>query len=131
MSELSRTDEIFYTRAGLERATVERLVDDALKGADDGELYLEYRQSESLAFDDGRLKNAAFDTSQGFGLRCVSGESAGYAHSTDLSHAAIARAAETMRAVSRGQSGTLADGPQLIHDLAKGALDAVKVVLTP
>ena len=112
MSELSRTDEIFYTRAGLERPTVERLVDDALKGADDGELYLEYRQSESLAFDDGRLKSAAFDTSQGFGLRCVSGESAGYAHSTDLSHAAIARAAETVRAVSRGQSGTLAEGPQ-------------------
>lgn len=25
----------------------------------------------------------------------------------------------------------LADGPQLIHDLAKGTLDAVKVVLTP
>jgi TldD protein len=112
MTELSRTDEIFYTRAGLERATVERLVDDTLKGADDGELYLEYRQSESLAFDDGRLKSAAFDTSQGFGLRCVSGEASGYAHSTDLSHAAIARAAETVRTVARGQSGTLADGPQ-------------------
>jgi len=111
MSELPPTDDIFYTRAGLERATVERLVDDALQGVDDGELFLEYRQSESLAFDDGRLKSAAFDTSQGFGLRCVGGESAGYAHATALSHGAIARAAETVRAVSRGQAGRLAEGP--------------------
>ena len=51
-----------------------------LKGADDGEMFLEYRQSESLVFDDERLKSASFDTSQGFGLRSVSGETTGYAH---------------------------------------------------
>jgi len=33
-------------------------LDDALKGADDGELYVERGISESLTFDDGRLKNA-------------------------------------------------------------------------
>ncbi len=72
MSDLARTDELFYTRAGLDRAKLERQVDDALNGADDGEMFLEYRQSESLSYDDGRLKSAAFDTSQGFGLRAVS-----------------------------------------------------------
>src|SRR5258708_31856974 len=111
MSELSRTDEIFYTRAGLERATVERLVDDALGGADDGELFLEYRQSESLAFDDGRLKNASFDTSQGFGLRAVLGESAGYAHATELSHDAVTRAARTIQAVKSGAAGDPGPAP--------------------
>ena len=111
MSELSRTDEIFFTRAGLDRPTVERLVDETLRGADDGELFLEYRQSESLAYDDGRLRSAAFDTAQGFGLRSIAGESAGYAHSTELSHAAIERAAETVRTVTRGHSGTLAESP--------------------
>ena len=60
MSDLARTDEIFYTRAGLDRGRVERIVSDALKGADDGELFLEYRQSEALSFDDGRLKSASF-----------------------------------------------------------------------
>jgi uncharacterized membrane-anchored protein len=96
MSDLARTDELFYTRAGLDRAKLERQVDEALAGADDGEMFLEYRQSESLAYDDGRLKSASFDTSQGFGLRSDSGEAAGYAHATDLSHDAIGRAAQRL-----------------------------------
>ncbi|MEE8293261.1 MAG: DNA gyrase modulator, partial [Kiloniellales bacterium] len=88
MSSLATTDDLFFNRAGLDRNRVEALVDDALGGADDGELFLEYRQSESLSFDDGCLKSASFDTSQGFGLRAVAEEAAGYAHSSELSHAA-------------------------------------------
>ena len=71
MSHLAATDDLFFNRAGLDQRRLEKVVDDALDGADDGELFLEYRQSESLAFDDGRLKSASFDTSQGFGLRSV------------------------------------------------------------
>jgi TldD protein len=111
MSHLSATDELFFTRAGLDRARLEGLVDDALAGADDGELFLEYRQSESLAFDDGRLRNAAFDTAQGFGLRAVAGEAAGYAHASELSEEAVRRAAETVKAVQAGHGGVMAEGP--------------------
>ncbi|KZD02876.1 metalloprotease TldD [Oceanibaculum pacificum] len=111
MSALTQTDELFFTRAGLDRSRVERLVGDALSGADDGELYLEYSQSESLGFDDGRLKAASFDTAQGFGLRAVLGDAAGYAHAADLSEEAIRRAAATVQAVKSGHGGTLADGP--------------------
>jgi TldD protein len=111
MSDLARTDELFYTRAGLDRGKLERQVGEALAGADDGELFLEYRQSESLAYDDGKLKSASFDTSQGFGLRAVSGEAAAYAHATELSHDAVGRAAKTVQAVKTGQSGNVADGP--------------------
>ena len=39
---------------------VQGLVDSALKGADDGELFLEYSQSESFAFDDNRLESGQF-----------------------------------------------------------------------
>ena len=67
-------DDLFFSATGLDRSRVEGLVGDALHGAEDGELFLEYRQSEALAFDDGRLKTASFDTTQGFGLRCVSSE---------------------------------------------------------
>ena len=49
-------DELFFNQTGLDRGRVQRLVDDSLAGADDGEMFLEYRQSESFAFDDGRLK---------------------------------------------------------------------------
>jgi TldD protein len=111
MTDLSRSDEIFFTRAGLDRARLERQVGEALSGADDGELFLEYRQSESLAFDDGKLKSASFDTSQGFGLRAIVGESAGYAHATELSHEAIARAARTVQAVKSVAAGHAAESP--------------------
>lgn len=112
MSHLSDTDDIFYSRAGLDRNRLESIVDDALNGADDGELYLEYCQSEGLAFDDGKLKSASFDTTQGFGLRGISGEAAGYAHASELSEAAIKRAAQTVKTVHAGHGGTMAEAPQ-------------------
>ena len=74
MSAIQQTDDLFFNRQDLDRSRVESVVSDALKGTDDGELFFEYRQSESLTFDDGRLKNASFDTTQGFGLRAVAGE---------------------------------------------------------
>ncbi len=112
MGHVADTDDIFYTRAGLDRNRLESIVDDALTGADDGELYLEYCQSEGLAFDDGKLKSASFDTTQGFGLRGISGEAAGYAHASELSEAAIKRAAETVKTVNSGHGGTMAEAPQ-------------------
>ncbi|MFN3461894.1 MAG: TldD/PmbA family protein, partial [Oceanibaculum sp.] len=111
MTVLAQTDELFFTRAGLDRGRIERLVGEALSGADDGELYLEYSQSESLGFDDGRLKAASFDTAQGFGLRSVIGDAAGYAHAAELSEEAIRRAVTTVQAVKSGHGGTLAEGP--------------------
>ena len=111
MSHLAVTDDLFFSRAGLDQNRVEAQVNQALKGADDGELFLEYRLSESLAYDDGRLKNASFDTLQGLGLRSIAGEAAGYAHSSELSEAAIGRSAEAIRAVHSGHGGVMADTP--------------------
>jgi len=95
----------------MELGRVERLVADALQGMEDGELFLEHVQSESLAFDDGRIKSASFDQSQGFGLRALSGEGTGYAHASELSEAAIARAGRAVRAVRDGNAGSLALAP--------------------
>jgi TldD protein len=80
-------------------------------GAEDGELFLERRRSESLVFDDGRVKNASYDASEGFGLRAVKGEVAGYAHSTEISQAALTRAAETARLAVGDGGGVLAPPP--------------------
>ncbi len=111
MSDLATTDELFFTRAGLDRVRTERVVAEALAGADDGELFLEYCQSESLVFDDGQLKSASFDQTQGFGLRAVAGEATGYAHASELTEEAIRRAAETVRAVHAGHGGDMAGAP--------------------
>jgi TldD protein len=105
------SDASLLDRAGLDRARVNRLIARGLEGADDGELFLEYRQAEVLVFDNGRLKQATYDTSQGFGLRAVKDESVGYAHASDVSEAAIARAADAVRAVKGGYSGTYAEAP--------------------
>src|SRR3954468_4753058 len=98
-------------RAGLDRDRVKQHLNRGLEGADDGELFLEYRQSEALLFDNGRLKQATYDTAQGFGLRAVKEEAVGYAHASDLSEAAIARAADAVRAVKGGHSGKYAEAP--------------------
>ncbi len=111
MSNLSRTDDLFFTRAGLDREATEKIVAQALQGADDGELFLEYCQSESVTFDDGQIRNAAFDTTQGFGLRAIAGETIGYAHASELSEDAVKRAANTVKAVRDGHGGTMAEPP--------------------
>ncbi len=104
MADIARLDDLFFNRTGMDRERVQDMVGDALHGADDGELYLQYGQSESFSFDDGRLKSASFDTSQGFGLRAVSAEATGYGHASELSEAAIGRAVDTVKAVRSGET---------------------------
>src|SRR5512147_3058783 len=108
---MTLTTSSLIDRAGLDRARIGRIVSRGLEGADDGELYLEYRQSEVLVFDNGRLKQATYDTSQGFGLRAVKDEAVGYARASDVSEGAIARAADAVRAVKGGYAGTAAQAP--------------------
>ena len=107
---------------------------EAVAGADDGELFLERRRAEALMFDDGRLKTASFDASEGFGLRAVRGETAGYAHSTDISEPALARAVQTARLAVGAGGGTLASPPSKTNrklygdeDPMEGAAFALKV----
>ena len=57
------------------------------------------------------MRSASFDTTQGFGLRAISGEAAGYAHSSELSEDAIRRAGDTVKSVRAGHGGTLAAAP--------------------
>lgn len=106
------TDRLFFGQAGLDRDETQRIVDSTMDSAHDGELFLEYRLSEQLVYEDGRLQLGDFDTCQGFGLRCVAGEASGYAHSSELSRAALVRAADAAVAAKRGHEGALAmDAP--------------------
>jgi Predicted Zn-dependent proteases and their inactivated homologs len=112
MSHLDITTDLFYRQAGLDQQKAEALVADALRGADDGELYLEYSQSEAISWDDGRIKSASYNTDQGFGLRSVAEDRFGYAHSSELSEGAIKRAIETVQSVHTGRNAALAVGPK-------------------
>ena len=100
-----------YTDLPFDAQAASQILADAASDADDGDIYVQRSRSEGFVFDDGRLKSATYDTTQGFGLRVVAGEASGNAHSGELSLAAIRRAAETARQAKRGYSGSLDTGP--------------------
>ena len=114
MSHLETTDRLFFGReeSRIDRESAAQITADALAGMDDGELFLEYRETEALALEDGRIRSASFDSALGFGLRAVSGEAVGYAHAGEISEAALRRAAETVRGVRTGRGGTMDIAPR-------------------
>ncbi|WOI31526.1 metalloprotease TldD [Tritonibacter scottomollicae] len=104
---------------------------DALAGADDGEIFAERTKSEALVFDDGRLRTASYDAAEGFGLRAVRGEVAGYAHSTTMSVSALKRAAETARLAVGAGGGTMSPAPQATNQKLYGDLDPIAAQAFP
>lgn len=110
-SSLEITDKIFFEDNDFDLNKVQSIVSNALETADDGELYLESTKSESFSFDDGRMKNVAYDTTQGFGLRAIADEAKGFAHSGELSEEALIRASETVKSVSKNYSGIMSEAP--------------------
>jgi TldD protein len=96
----------------LDEATALQVLRAATAGAEDGELFLERSRSEAIVLDDGRIKTASYDASEGFGLRAVRGEVAGYAHSTEISERALRRAAETARLAVGDGGGVIAAPPK-------------------
>ncbi len=95
----------------LDREIALRRLREACAGADDGEIFLERRRSEAIVFDDGRVKSASYDASEGFGLRAVRGEVSGYAHASEISEGALARAVQTARLAVGDGGGVLAPPP--------------------
>jgi TldD protein len=114
MTPLATTDKLFFERADatLDRAAAEKALGSALKRSDDGELFLEYRESENISLDDGCIRSAGFDTTLGFGMRAVAGEATGYAHAGELSEDALERAASSVAAVAGGHSGVASEPPR-------------------
>ncbi|MEM9221642.1 MAG: metallopeptidase TldD-related protein [Pseudomonadota bacterium] len=104
--------EDLFARHGLDVERCTGTVGEALTGADDGELFVEHRVSEALTYDDGKMKSATYDVSDGFGLRAVAGETVAVAHSSDVTEASLKRAAGTVAMAGRGRSGQADVAPQ-------------------
>lgn len=99
----------FQTSLDSERTL--KILQHACAGGDDGELFLERTRTQSLIFDDGRMQSASFGAHEGFGLRAVLGESAGYAHSSDINEKSLDRAAEITRFALGNGGGQMAPPP--------------------
>ena len=67
----AKADVFAPFETALDRDEALGILRDATQGADDGELFLERRRSEVLSFDDGRIRAASYDASEGVGLRAV------------------------------------------------------------
>lgn len=106
MVALGTTDKIFFEETGLDKKETEAILANALQGADDGELYLEYVQSEVLHLNNQIIKEASFDISQGFGMRSVVEDVIGYGNSTDFSKESLLRAAQAVKSSQKGYSGS-------------------------
>ncbi len=115
----------------LDKESALSILKSATDGADDGELFLERRRAEVLVFDDGRVKTASYDASEGFGLRAVRGETAGYAHSTEISEAALRRAAEAARLAVGDGGGIWADAPRPTNRRLYSDTDPIAVTAFP
>jgi TldD protein len=107
MNALHTGEKLFHGHDGIDPETARRHVAAALQGADDGELFLEYRESEMISLDDGRIRAASFNTSRGFGLRSVTGEASVYAHAGEISETALQRAAATLIAARATDHGSI------------------------
>ncbi len=117
--------DFVFDDSQLEASKAQTILDETLKGADDGELFVERSASESLTFDDGRLKTASFDTSRGFGLRCVAGETSGFAQGTEMSEGALSRAAQAVVMAKQGYDGAMATSPKRTNSKLYPDIDPV------
>ena len=126
-----KTDHFRPFETSLDQDQALVLLREATAGADDGELFLERRRAEVLTLDDGRIKTASYDSSEGFGLRAVRGETAGYAHSTTIDESSLKRAVATARLAVGDGGGTLAVGPKPTNVKLYGDVDPIAQATFP
>ncbi|WP_338661374.1 metalloprotease TldD [Pararoseomonas sp. SCSIO 73927] len=107
---LDATARLFFRE--LDGGEAARITAEALSGAEDGELFLEYRESEMTSLEDGRIRSATFDTQRGFGLRAVRGAAAAYAHAGEVTGPALRRAAAAVRGLPGEGSIRVAEPPR-------------------
>ncbi|HIE12396.1 MAG TPA: TldD/PmbA family protein [Desulfotomaculum sp.] len=91
----------------LDRSILDEVLDAALKrGGDFADVFVEERQSTMISLEDGRVERVQSGIDKGAGIRVLSGESAAYAYTNDLSKEGLLRAAETAARAVAGGSAT-------------------------
>ena len=105
MDALSHTQDLFFTRPSLDPAQVQKILNQTLAPLDDGELFFEASEVDSLTLDMSEIRSATYASDQGFGLRGVLDTQVAYAHAGDLSDDALKRATQTCHALFAGKTG--------------------------
>ena len=75
-------------------------------GAEFSEIYIEDKRSTSAGLDDGKVEQVTSGRDRGAGIRVVSGETTGFAHTSDLSERGLLAAAQAAAlAAKQGDGG--------------------------
>jgi TldD protein len=98
----------FANNSNLELKKTTKIIQDSLLNMDEGELFLEYSQSEAIIFDDGRVKTATYDSSKGFGLRGIIADADSYAYSSILTIDELSNAANIVRSLGSNANNKIA-----------------------
>jgi TldD protein len=91
----------------IDSPVLERVLAQALRnGGEFAEVFAENRSNTSAMLDDGRVEEISSGRERGAGIRVVTGETTGFAHTADLSEQGLLRAAEAASAVARSGGGS-------------------------
>lgn len=90
----------------LDSGVLERVLAGSLRrGGDFAEVFVEDRSATGISFDDRKVEEVSSGHDRGAGIRVVSGETTGFAHTSDLSERGLLAAAEAAGAVARQGGG--------------------------
>jgi len=91
----------FLDRFAIDDHALEETIGQAIaRRADFADLYFEFRSSESFSLEEGIVKKANKNISQGAGMRVVAGDKFGCAHTDDVTVDTLRVAGETARAIA-------------------------------
>jgi len=91
----------------IDTPVLERVLAEALRnGGEFAEVFAEDRSNTSAMLDDGRVEELSSGRERGAGIRVVTGDTTGFAHTADLSEQGLLRAAEAASAVARRGEGS-------------------------
>ena len=98
MSEFLKNTDLSLNKA-------EKIVSDTLNNCDDGELYLEETNTESIILDDNKIKNSNYSTDSGYGFRAVTGDVVAYSHSNEISEQSLINSSKNLASTHIKSSG--------------------------
>lgn len=124
----------FLDRFALDDRALSDTIGSAIaRSADFADLYFEFRSSEAFSLEEGIVKRANKNISEGAGVRVVAGDATGCAHTDDLSLETLRLAGKTARAIAEeGGSGSHSVAVQQMvpaHDLYTLARQPLEVDL--
>ena len=112
----------FLERFGLSDRALEQVLGTALdRRADHAECFFEFRVNQTASLEDGVVKKATRNVSQGVGVRVLAGTRTGYAYSDEVSLERLEVAARTARFIADERAGApplpVAGAARAPHDL--------------